>query len=38
MTLVTKDRQPVLVSTEARPLTVQQLTAQPTIVKEIKLK
>ena len=34
MTSVTKDREPVLVSTEARPLTGQQLT----IVKQIELK
>jgi hypothetical protein len=38
MTSVTKDREPILVSTEARPLTAQQLTAQRTIVKQIELK
>jgi hypothetical protein len=38
MTSVTKDHEPVLVSTEARPLTAQQLTAQRTIVKQIELK
>ena len=37
MTSVTKDREPILVSTEARPLTAQQLTAQRTSVKQIEL-
>ena len=38
MTSMTKDREPVLVSTEARPLTAQQLAAQRTIVKQTELK
>ena len=35
MISVTKDREPVLVSTEARPPKAQQLTAQRTIVKQM---